>query len=593
MKLKMKDSIKIKILVAMTACIVLFTLVCGIVISTLLGSRLSARSRQINEQYLTTIVKQINGYVTEMNSLGTLCASSQNISYGLRYSNLETLSAKRMCLKAQESLDSYLASSSLSLYTTRLVVFNMEQIPITATASKGHNPAETALLQNYARSCSENRNKAPVYGWRSIPVLPSAREDETAPVLTCLYPLSVADGYYMYMEVKPQILLAPLDPYRGLQKIFLLNDDRSLLYATFDAESIPDIKDPAMLEGSKLTLEGHPYIVSAQRIPEYGITVCILNERQLFAGDNLYILYLLLFTLLTTIVTALIISRIVTSKITKPIRVLTGHIRKISETDDFSYNPDIVTSSDEIGAIGHAVNHMALHIQELLTQMEQMYEQRKNIEISLLQSQINPHFLYNTLDSIRWMAVIQKSKNIELTTKALENLLRNVAKGAGDKITLREELALVNDYVHIQKVRYVEVFDYICQVPEEFLSCLIIKFTLQPIVENAIFHGVEPTGEFGEILITARREEGSLFLSIEDNGAGMTAEELQRLKDTLKNNNKDSLSGIGVANVDARLKLIYGPAYGLIYESEPGRFTRVTIHIPWEEAQDVSCSDCG
>ena len=233
--------------------------------------------------------------------------------------------------------------------------------------------------------------------------------------------------------------------------------------------------------------------------------------------------------------------------------MLTAHIRKISETDDFSYNPDIVTSSDEIGEIGHAVNHMALHIQELLTEMEKMFEQRKNIEISLLQSQINPHFLYNTLDSIRWMAVIQKSKNIELTTRALENLLRNVAKGVGDKITLQEELSLVQDYVHIQKVRYVEVFDIHYDIPEEFLSCKIIKFTLQPIVENAVFHGIEPTGEFGEIDIRARSDS-----------------------------NKDSLSGIGVANVDARLKLNYGPQYGLLYDSMPGEFTRVTIHIPLE-----------
>lgn len=582
---RMKDSIKLKILVSMTACIVLFTLVSGAVISILLGARLSERSRQINEQYLTTIVKQLNAYVSEINTLGAFCASSQNILYALNYHNLETLSARRMCLKAQESLDGLLASSPLSMYTTRLVVFNMENIPITATASKGHNRAETALLQEYARLHVQSGEKAPVYGWYSVPDLSSDPDKEAPPVLTCLYPLSIPDGYYMYMELKPELLLLLLTPYRGLQKIFLINDDCSLSYASF---ALPDSFDTGHLaDGDLVTLEGDPYQISAQRVGEYGITVCILNERKLFAGDNLYIFYLLLLVLITTIAAALLIARIVTSKITRPIRVLTAHIRRITETNDFSFNPEIAASTDEIGAIGHAVNHMALHIQELLTRMEQMYEQRKNIEIALLQSQINPHFLYNTLDSIRWMAVIQKSKNIELTTKALENLLRNMAKGTGDKITLREELALVSDYVHIQKVRYVEVFDYICEVPEEFLSCLIIKFTLQPIVENAIFHGVEPTGEFGEITVRANGDDDSLFISIEDNGAGMTEAELQDLKDTLKNNNKDSLSGIGVANVDARLKLVYGPGYGLLYDSAPGRFTRVTIRIPREEAEHV------
>lgn len=586
--MRMKDSIKLKILFAMSACLVLFTLVSSIVISILLGNRLSERSRQINEQYLATIMKQLDGYVIEISKLGALCASNQNISYALNYPSLETLSAKRMALKAQDALDSYLASSPLSFHTTRLIVFNTDGIPITASASRGHNRAEAANLQEYARLQSDSEKKSPVYGWYSIPGLVSPDTDaQPAPVLTCLYPLSVVDDYYMYIELKPSILLLPLSPYRDLQHIYLTDDGHRIFYASFDPPASFDTGNPPVENGSSLSLDGHPFLVSSDRIEAFGISVCFLNDKTLFAGDNLYILYLLFFILLTTIVAELIITRIITSKITKPIQTLTTHIRRITETDDFSYNPEIVTFSGEIGQIGQAVNHMALHIQELLTQMESMYEQRKNIEIALLQSQINPHFLYNTLDSIRWMAVIQKSRNIELTTRALENLLRNMAKGTGDKITLREELALVGDYVHIQKVRYVEVFDYICEVPEEFLSCLILKFTLQPIVENAIFHGVEPTGEFGEIRIRAAADESSLSISIEDNGAGMTEEELQKLKDTLKSGNKDSLSGIGVANVDARLKLVYGSGYGLLYESSPGEFTRVTIHIPREVSEHV------
>lgn len=267
---------------------------------------------------------------------------------------------------------------------------------------------------------------------------------------------------------------------------------------------------------------------------------------------------------------------------------MTGHIRNLSETNDFSPNPDIEVSSDEIGEIGKSINQMTDHIQGLLKQQAEMYEQKKNIEISLLQSQINPHFLYNTLDSIRWMAVIQGSKNIEQTTKALESLLRNMAKGVGDKITLREELELVGDYIHIQQVRYVEIFDYVCQVPESLLDCLIIKFTLQPVVENAILHGIEPMKQFGEIEISAREENGELYICIEDNGVGMTKEELDRLTASSCNTNKNALSGIGVSNVDARLKLHYGASYGLSYESSPGEFTRATIHIPKEE--NSSCT---
>lgn len=588
MKNKRMDSITIKILFAMCICIVSFTLVSSLVISALLGSRLSERARQTNEQYLITIRNQLNGYIGELNTLGALCASNQNITQALGYHTLDNISAKRMCLKAQDALDGYLSSSSLTLYTTRLAVFNSDSICITASASRGHNLSETGQLREYAASCFRADLQTPVYSWHSaIPnvsasALTSAADKDSV-ILACLYPLSVSDGFYLYIEIKPELLKSPLAPYQNLQQIFITNKDHSIFYSSFTPSSdfYGELSD--LTDGITLQTGGQKYELSSCFIPEFGIFLCTLSDKTLFAGDNLYILYLLGIILLTTISAGLIITRIVSTKITKPIHILTTHIRKISETDDFSYNPAIVTSSDEIGEIGRAVNHMALHIQELLTEMEKMYEQRKNIEISLLQSQINPHFLYNTLDSIRWMAVIQKSKNIEKTTKALENLLRNVAKGVGDKITLQEELSLVQDYVHIQKVRYVEVFDIHYEIPEEFLSCKIIKFTLQPIVENAIFHGIEPTGEFGEITLRAQSDGSSLYLTIEDNGAGMTAEELQSLKESLKTSNKDSLSGIGVANVDARLKLNYGSGYGLLYDSEPGKFTRVTIHIPLEK----------
>ena len=147
MKNKLKDSITIKILFAMCICIVSFTLVSSLVISALLGSRLSERARQTNEQYLITIRNQLNGYIGELNTLGALCASNQNITQALGYHTLNNVSAKRMCLKAQEALDSYLSSSSLTLYAPRLAIFNSDNICITASASRGHNISETEQLQ--------------------------------------------------------------------------------------------------------------------------------------------------------------------------------------------------------------------------------------------------------------------------------------------------------------------------------------------------------------------------------------------------------------------------------------------------------------
>ena len=223
-----------------------------------------------------------------------------------------------------------------------------------------------------------------------------------------------------------------------------------------------------------------------------------------------------------------------------------------------------------------------MSIQHLLRETEAMYNQRRNIEIDLLQSQVNPHFLYNTLDSIRWMAVIQKNPGIANITRSLSNLLKNIAKGTQDKIPLREELGLLNDYIAIQSVRYLETFTFENRVPEELYDCRIVKLTLQPLVENAIFHGIEPTGECGTITLTGRAEGGDLYLCVEDDGAGIEPERLAGILTTERKRSGSSMNGIGIANVHKRLQLIYGRQYGLKVESEPGKYTRVTVHLPKE-----------
>ena len=164
-----------------------------------------------------------------------------------------------------------------------------------------------------------------------------------------------------------------------------------------------------------------------------------------------------------------------------------------------------------------------------------------------------------------------------------------MAKGAGDKISLGEELSFVQDYVNLQQVRYVEIFDYICQVPKEYMDCRIVKMTIQPIVENAILHGIEPTGTYGEIRIGARKEGEDLCIYVEDNGAGMDEEELDGVLKDRGKKNKNSMSGIGIVNVHERLKMIYGERYGLFYESEKGIGTRVTVRIPEERGEDRLC----
>lgn len=583
--MRVKNSITVKIIASMSICIVVFSAIGIFTASTLYSARLTQRDMQINEQYLTIITKKLESDIQELQKVAGLCSGSQRILEALRCTRMNSSSVRRKCLDAQAELDNFASSTPLYGYLRRMAVINRNDIRIASTVGMSSwTKQEWDSLRAFLDTEEADGVTAPVYHWYS---LLDVRENDS---LSFLAPLTTTPGGYLYVELNDAILKEQLLPYKNLREIFIIDETGSRILVSFSMEKDETIEHWRLLEpsGSRLVHNRHTYQLSSRPLSRFGILVGSLTDVTYAGGDNRYILYILVILFFSTAAAGILVTRLLTGHITRPIKILTGHIRKISETNDFSPDPDIEASSDEIGEIGKAVNQMTDHIQNLLGQQARMYEQKKNIEISLLQSQINPHFLYNTLDSIRWMAVIQGSKNIEQTTGALERLLRNMAKGIGDKITLREELELVGNYIYIQQVRYVEIFDYICQIPEELLDCRIIKFTLQPIVENAILHGIEPMKQFGEIEISARQENGDLFISIEDNGVGMTEEELEELRTSLANKDKNALSGIGVSNVDARLKLHYGASYGLIYESSPGEFTRVTVHIPKEE--EISCT---
>ncbi len=572
-----KNSITVKIVCTMSLCIILFTFVGVLTASALYSFRLSERSRQISSQYLSVISNQTENGINELKKLSALCSSSTIVSHALTGKDPDSSSVKKSCLEAQTKLDNLASSSPLSNYIRRFVILNTHNIHVSFSGGTAWTSSEwQTLLTNMEKQ--EKTGDFPLYRWHSL-LYPDT------PNLSYMVPLSGTADSYLYIELSEAFLSDQLLPYTNLQKIFIASESSPNLLTSF---SVSEDCDTALFltpSGSRVRNGGAVYRIFSLPVSSFDLRIGCLNAAYLNGEDNLYMLYVLLILLLTTACAGIAVTRIVTKRITDPIHVLTKHIRKLSHTNTFTADPQIELSSDEIGEIGRTVNQLTSHIEELLKEQAAMYERQKNVELSLLQSQINPHFLYNTLDSIRWMAVIQGSKNIEQTTKALIHLLRNTAKGLGDKIPLRDELSLVADYVHIQQVRYVEIFDYLCTVPDELMDCLIVKFTLQPIVENAILHGIEPTGRFGQITINAHAEGDSLFLTVEDNGAGMTKEELEQLTASISAKpDPNSMNGIGVSNVDTRLKFQYGEGYGLTYESAPDQYTRVTIHIPREEA---------
>lgn len=204
---------------------------------------------------------------------------------------------------------------------------------------------------------------------------------------------------------------------------------------------------------------------------------------------------------------------------------------------------------------------------------------KQELQYQILQSQINPHFMYNTLNTIKWMATIQGADGIADVSVALSHLLKNVAHSE-TIIRLREELSLVDDYFTIMQYRYGGNIRLIKDIQDEsLLDCYIPLFTLQPIVENAIFHGIEPKGK-GTIQIVIARKVDDMELSVTDDGVGMDEAAIHKVLFEPSDDPQEFFRHIGISNVNQRLKLTYGEAYGITITSEPGTYTTMRIILP-------------
>ena len=271
-------------------------------------------------------------------------------------------------------------------------------------------------------------------------------------------------------------------------------------------------------------------------------------------------------------------NRLISRKISKPIRKLDESVK----TYEAGGKPDIyIGGSSEIRHLGYSVQRSYERIETLMGEIIRQQNERRKSELDALQSQINPHFLYNTLESITWMVEAQKNEEAVIMISELAKLLRVSLSRGKTIIPVKDELQHSRSYMNIQLMRYKERFQMEFQTDKEIEDYCIVKLVIQPILENAIYYGVGNMDEDDEGKITVRGEkkEDDIYIIIEDNGMGMRKEVLENI---LKDNNKVPKhgSGVGVINVHSRIQLMFGEQYGLEIYSEPDEGTRVVIHIP-------------
>lgn len=270
----------------------------------------------------------------------------------------------------------------------------------------------------------------------------------------------------------------------------------------------------------------------------------------------------------------------IANSITRPIKKLSENIQLVGR-GDFTVR-SVESYDDEIQTLSDTFDGMVGQIGSLLEDVKEEQTNLRQTELKLLQAQINPHFLYNTFDTIIWLAEDHQDEQVVEMITSLSNFFRTTLSRGEDFINLGEEEVHVRSYLEIQQFRYRDILEYEIIIPEGLHEYKVPKLTLQPLVENALYHGIKNRRGKGRIVVEAKAEDSGLILTVSDNGIGMESETLERLKESIKEGNK---IGYGLANVQERIQLYYGEKYGLTIRSKFEIGTDVTVFLPLEKIQ--------
>lgn len=371
--------------------------------------------------------------------------------------------------------------------------------------------------------------------------------------------------------------------------VFILDQDGNIVYHPSQQQLYNELQteniDTVMNADSDIVVTGEGTMRKSIPFPisettGWTIVGCV-NMAELLKdsreANNIYVM-----TAIVLVAIAMILSSFIARSITLPIQKLRDSMKKVQE-GDFKAADVVIPSQNEIGSLTTSFNAMTHRIEELMEENVKEQEQKRKIELKALQSQITPHFLYNTLDSIIWMAEGKKYEDVVLMTASLARLLRQSISNEDETVLIGQEIQYVKSYLTIQKMRYKDKLEFEINVDPFINSVHIVKLVLQPIVENAIYHGLKYKESKGLLTVTGYQKNQNAVIEITDDGVGMDEETLNHIFEKHKVNYRSN--GVGVYIVQKRLCMYYGKEYGLHYESEPGHGTTVTVTIPMEQEE--------
>ncbi|MFB9325615.1 sensor histidine kinase [Paenibacillus aurantiacus] len=341
-------------------------------------------------------------------------------------------------------------------------------------------------------------------------------------------------------------------------------------------------------------LGGESYLVTQERRSDGGWTVvCLIPTSMLFGKIRILQLVIAIVALGAILLSALV-AVYLSDSTTRGIKLLERTMRRV-EDGDFGIRIQPL-GTDEAGILAIRFNAMLERIEELITTVYKVRLEKQQAEFSVLLAQINPHFLYNTLGTIRWYARMKQQPELERMLASLIGLLKSSVRRTSETRTLGEELADIRSYIELQKIGYGDAFEVRYDIGDELQTCGVLYLTLQPLVENAILHGLEISKGGGCITIAGRADGDDVVLTVSDNGIGIPLEKLASLLEGPESRGGyPGLHSIGVRGVHERLRLYYGEPYGLSFRSAPGHGTEAFVRMPriqvTEGAMTVAASD--
>ncbi len=546
------------------------------------------------EYNLHTAATDINQYIDEINSLENWCLVNSNIrSYLTR-----DISIQNVIANLYPSISSKYSSLNSLTYIQRFLISDGNSKNIQFGTSINESLALTAdtisLLPGVDGLSDET---AATISWKKIGVDPLLlyTQNNSIPVIKPIKNSGSIVGF-VYISVSTDLITNIIKEYeQNSDGDLYLRIDRNLyslgangLEIAYNLDEIEykpfDLDNGFDLSTEIYTVNDKSMYAISYPLTESGLYLVQTIPTSVFRHDIHFLQESVTISIICILMLGLIMAFILKKTIANRILALNDRINKIS-AGDFSYDPHIEWDN-ELGEIGRGINNLSFGVTTLMEKRLQDEKEKQDLEYRMLQNQVNPHFIYNTLSSIKWMATIQHAPGIAEMTTSLARLMKSVSKSNERLICLEDEFALLTDYFTIMKYRYGGTITFNIDCPAEYKSadkCMIPRFTLQPLAENSILHGIEPKNSAGNVNVSVEQIDDKIIITMTDDGIGIAEDKLKSILDEPPDDEKEAkFRHVGLWNVHKRIQYSFGEDYGLKVDSVWNEGTSVRIILPYE-----------